>query len=143
MSNERCVKWNIVPNIEAPCANISFAYDAPDRLRVLMRFSNVRGGIDRDLELIFHDAIGLRWQIESLRVDIEQCELQSLTGKWMRWAYPLLKIENSAWLQRFHSQNPVAVDQREHFFLVSMNDLVQVLALPNVDVSWIEPLADG
>lgn len=136
--SEYCVKWEPVTGIDYPCADISFKYDAPFELAVTMNFSRVKGLQPKDLLIKFDGPISFRWEDEVfglnyLPEDLPRCS----NPEWKGWTFPLLRVENSLWLKRHHDRNSVYED-RVHFALLSMNDLIQVLALPVVEVQWIK-----
>jgi hypothetical protein len=136
---ERCGIWQPTTGIEAPCADISFRYEERDCVRVQMHFSRVKDGLQQDLELLFHGSIALRWTEEAFSmVHSAPRPLPKCQGvRWAGWTFPLLQIFDSAWLQE-HAGYPAAAG-RQHFLLVSMNDLVDVLARPDVSAKWIAP----
>jgi len=103
-----------------------------------MHFSQVVGGLPRDLILTFRGAISLRWESESLDLISLPEPLPCCAGRWSSWSYPLLRIEHSAWLDSHEARNPVASKRRTHFALISMNDLLHILALPEVEAVWLE-----
>jgi hypothetical protein len=76
----RCAIWEPIPGIATRCADISFRYEAPNSLHVLMRFSNVAEGPTQDLALEFSGPILLRWEDEAIsRDDLDQgiCDSKS------------------------------------------------------------------
>ena len=136
--SQNITRWKFDTEIEAPCAEISFA-TLPDRkLRVVMHFSLVRDGLPNDLEIIFDRAYALAWHDESLYSFSAHWPkpLPKLSsGKWKGWTYPFLQIHESEWLKRveFH---PLA-KHSVHFALVSMNDIVEVVAGPAPVHRWL------
>ncbi len=136
--SQNITPWEIDAQIEAPCADISFA-SLPDRaLRVTMHFSSVRGGLPNDLEIVFGQAYALTWHNESLHsvsVQWPKPLPQLSSGKWKGWTYPLLRIRGSEWLKRFDFM-PQA-KQMGHFALVAMNDIVEVVAGPAPAHHWL------
>ena len=133
------VVWEPVPGIDFRCADIAFTYDPP-RLTALMYFSRVKDLPERDLELQFSGVIGLRWLPESYGwIDnpfpprpTPKCR----GGTWAGWTFPLLTIHESSWLSAY--QNLPGTQGRQHFSLVAMNDLLNVLALHDVGARWIQ-----
>jgi len=139
MNTDRCMKWDVVPSIDSPCADISLTYNNPDTVIVTMHFSHVKGLPSRDLVLTFDGAISLRWESETFGLNpLPEPTPRCTAAAWESWIFPLLKIEDSSWLRAHLNNNPVAAEGRAHFALVTMNDLLQVLALPEVKYQWVE-----
>jgi hypothetical protein len=57
---DRAIIWEPAAGIDGPCTAIAFRYDPPDKLLARMFFSRVKGGPDRDLEVLFPDRRGWR-----------------------------------------------------------------------------------
>ena len=139
MSADSCDKWEPINGIVAPCADIRFDYVAPFRLSATMYFSHVRDGVPQDLLLHFTGAIALRWESESFgRLVPLPEQLPRCPDPWSRWTFPLLSFDASAWLDSYHGRNPVASEGRRHFALISMNDLLHILARPDAEATWID-----
>jgi hypothetical protein len=138
MSADSCIKWEPVGGILAPCADIRFTYTVPSFLSVTMYFSHVRNGAPQDLILNFSGAIALRWESESFGLVPLPERLPRCPDPWSRWTFPLLSIENSTWLDTHHARNLVSSKGRLHFALLSMNDLLHILALPDVKAAWTD-----
>ena len=135
MNGDQCFKWEPTTAVDRACADIFFSYDAPHVLVVRMQYSRAAGNPEYDLQLTFRGAIAVRWEEEAFGLNPlpEQRPLTS-DGKW---TFPLLVIEQSTWLREYHDRHPVAAASRQHFAMVSMNDLLQVLALPDPRAEWI------
>jgi hypothetical protein len=137
---QRCIIWEPVAGITSPCADVSYRYEAPHRLTVRMNFSRTKGGPERDLELIFPGPIALAWgpehfgSLDPIRGELPKCP----EPRWAKWPFPLLKVVDSEWLKSYVDHHPGA-EGRGHFYLVGMNDLVNVLALPDVEAQWKQP----
>jgi len=137
---QQCLIWDPLPGLDFPCADMSFAYNPPYRVIARMRFSNIVNGPSSDLQLSFSGAIALRWESESfglipLPKPLPKCRSES----WSRYTFPLLRVEHSSWLAEHEAYYLLAAEGRAHFALVSLNDLLHILALPDVDTQWIEP----
>jgi len=140
---DRAVRWKAAEDIDAPCADISFAYRGPNSLAVTMHFSRVVDRPNRDLVLWFKSAIALRWTTESLEVSgITEPLPKCSSERWSPWTYPLIRIQDSTWLREHTSRNPVEARGREHYLLVSMNDVCEVLAL-FASADWIDGDAEA
>jgi len=132
--------WHPVEGIDQPCADISFSYSAPSKLRVTMHFSRTAGALRDDLEIDFEGAVGLLWMEESAHSVAERMQSplpKCHDLKWANWTFPLLVVSNSEWLSKIEAL-PLS-QQRVHFLLVSMNDIVEVLALRPPSAKWVVP----
>jgi hypothetical protein len=131
--------WEPVAGIDTPCANMSF-HCTHEKVRVLMHFSHVKDGPQLDLELLFSGAMGLRWADET-HGSIVSPAVRPLPKcrdeRWTNWTFPLLTISESSWLVTY--PDLPGTKTRQHFALVSMNDLLDVLAFPEVVVRWVPP----
>jgi hypothetical protein len=139
----RAVPWDPHQSITAPCADISFVYEAGRgaSLAATMHFSRLHDGLPNDLELLFLHPVALQWEQESFGL-IDLPELLPLIGGVGPYAsmaaFPLLLIEGSPWANDYAAR--VLTDQEferhtlKHFALISLNDLLHVL-------SWDLPAA--
>jgi len=140
-------RWDPINGVGAPCADIEFAYFASGSIRALMRFSQVVDGAEHDLELVFRGVIAMHWESESYGIKPLPEPLPKLqTPRWSNWSFPLIKVRGSEWLAQYSDRDPAAAE-RAHFALVSMNDELQVLALPEVSAVWVptseDPMKSG
>jgi hypothetical protein len=105
-----------------------------------MNFSRTKGGPGRDLKLVFPGPIAFVWAPEHFgllagsRGTLPRCP----DARWAKWTFPLLKVLESEWLTRHLNHHPGA-EGRVHFHLVGMNDVIDVLALPDVEAQWVAP----
>jgi hypothetical protein len=134
--------WEPVADINCPCADVSFALGAKWSLRVLMHFSRVKNGPSQDLELLLSGAIGLRWTPEHLGFTVspvfQPAPLPKISGgQWSGWTFPLLTVSESPWLASY--QGLPGTERRQQFSFVSMNDLLDVIAFPEVAARWVTP----
>ena len=136
---ENWTRWALSDRIDAPCADMHFSYLPGQKLRVLMHFSKVIGGLEQDLEVILNGGVALRWAEEALHsVTSPIVSLPKLSSeKWSDWTYPLLLVEESEWLKSVKFF-PHVRDHR-HMVFMSMNDVIEVLAKPDADIQWISP----
>lgn len=140
MSDERLIKWETLPGIDFPCADIShrFTSGSPrNSLSVRMHFSRVVDGAPNDLLLVFSKPIALRWHEESFDLERPHAPLPMCSGKWQRWTFPLLRVEYGQWLAQHHASDPPAAQGREEFLLIAMNDVLRVIASPEVEARWV------
>jgi hypothetical protein len=124
--------------VNAPCAGIAFSRPKDWDLKVVMYFSHVVDGIAEDLEITFERAFALTWHEEALHsVSIPWPKpLPTLAGgKWDRWTYPFLQIYQSEWIKRFDFM-PQSKGLG-HIVLVSMNDIIEVVASPAPRFRWL------
>lgn len=134
---EKWKRWNVAPDIDSPCADISFSYNGPNALAVTMHFSRIIDRPNRDLVLWFKDAIALRWWTEaSVLSEYHELLPKCSTERWRSWSFPLIKVQNSSWLRQHAARDPVQSQGREHFLLVSMNDVCELLAV-SVIATWV------
>ena len=143
---EHSVMWEPIAGIDSPCADLSFSYASTGRLRVLMHFSRVAKGPTEDLELVFSGVIAQRWVDEGFGSIFEPA--RGLLPKcrselWSGWTFPLLTVRESSWLATFQSIPGLPGAQHlQHFALICMNDLLDVLALSDVAARWVSPGGD-
>lgn len=140
--SERAIHWESLAQVDFPCPDLEFQFNTRDELRVVMRFSLLNTGTEPrkpDLELRFRGVIGLRW-IEEFHGSVIQPAVPSRPmcreEAWSKWVLPAVIIEDSAWLTQY--MNLPGTENRQHFSIVCMNDLLDILALPDVRVQWIE-----
>jgi hypothetical protein len=137
MGAESCKRWSPIAGIESPAADIQFAYHPPYKLTASMRFSNVAGGSPHDLLLHFSDVTAIQYETEALALIPFPKDPPRLTGQWIGWRYPLLEVPDSHWLAEYLEVRPD--EDLHHFVLVSLNDLLHILATPKVEATWVEP----
>jgi hypothetical protein len=141
MTSVVAVRWEPVTGVDWPCADILFAYSPPDALHVRMRFSNVVGVREADLVLEFSGAIAAQWESESFGlISLPDLLPKCRSPRWDTWTFPLLRIDNSEWLATYHARNPFGAEGRCHYVIVTMNDLLHVLARPTLEATWASPL---
>jgi hypothetical protein len=136
----RASLWNPAPDIVGPCADISFERLLAGELLITMHFSNVVGLPNKDLQLRFIDALAVRWEVECPGFETVPAELpKCAASEWNRWTFPLLTVEGSGFLEQFrpiYERDGAA--KLGHFLLVSMNDLIQVVAPRScVEAAWV------
>jgi hypothetical protein len=136
-------KWEPVSGIIGPSEAISFVYWGRRQGLIVMHFSRVPKLSTKDLLLRFEDMAAIRWELEcpgfeAYPKDLPKCTVE----KWRQWIFPLLKIEGSQLLEQHQSSQPSTKHSLSHFLLISMDDIVQIVAGSNVIVEWISPCAD-
>ena len=111
-------------DIDGLFGSISFAYE-PGEARCL---TVVMHG-HRELHLRFSGVIALRFENDCPGFDPLPHPLPMIQPGVV---FPLLKISQSSWLNQWSPLHATCV----HFALLSLDDLVQIIAEPNVDVRW-------
>ncbi|RKE25646.1 hypothetical protein B0G76_7195 [Paraburkholderia sp. BL23I1N1] len=139
--SERAVPWEPLATVNYPCPRLEFQFSDDDDLRVVMHFSELNTGDKpqkQDLELRFSGVIGLRW-VPEFQGSIVQPPVPSRPkcqeGAWARWVLPVVVVENSTWLSQY--MDLPGTENRQHFSIVCMEDLLDVIAVADVRVVWI------
>lgn len=138
---ERAVLWEPLAKVDFPCPRLEFQFDDCSDLRVVMRFSELNTGEEpqkRDLELCFSGVIGLRW-VPEFHGSIIQPSVPSRPKcreeAWSLWVLPVVVVEDSSWLSQY--MNLPGTENRQHFSIVCMEDVLDVIALADARVRWI------
>lgn len=142
---QRAIKWMPASEIDAPCADISFfwASEKGARLVVMMHFSRVVGGFSKDLKLIFGRTLAMNWEEESYGLIEAPKVLPECSGAGFRgFSHPTLIVEHSSWAEKYaankYSDGDPEAQNVKHYFLISLNDLVHVLAESTPEAAWVE-----
>jgi hypothetical protein len=120
---ERASVWRPVPDIEDGFGSISFSYESNRSRDALIVMNGTR-----QLILRFSRVIAFQFEDDCPGNFALPPKMPRLNAQWV---FPLLEIENSKWL----TQWPMWPNLK-HFVLLSLDDLVQLIALPTVDVRW-------
>jgi hypothetical protein len=142
----RAEVWEPVDGIDGPCGQISFSYSPDHTATVLMSFAGIAGNPPRDLILRFRLVIVLSGEDECPGGFVQAPAIPSLPklgrGEHPSWTFPLLKLLDSEPLNQYQLMysptHPLA-----HFFLISMDNLVHVIASADVDAAWSLPTPSG
>ena len=138
-TNMKASIWQPVSGVVGPSADIELALSLKDALVVTMHFSLVKGLPDEDLRLQFTDALAVHWEIEgpgfnSVPQDMVKCS----DPQWAMWVFPLQRVEDSELLEHFRTFYEIGSSPKlAHFLLISMNDIVHVIARSDVKADWI------
>jgi hypothetical protein len=139
---ETYARWDAVPGIGMPCADIVLHADPTD-LTVRLRFSGMRDGGGRDLLIRFgHEAIACTSHDEFVHpwhADTAAGDVPRLDGQWSAYAFPLLRVSGSRWLASF-GDGQILDEQRaaiRHFRFVSLDNTVDVLTAGDPSAEWI------
>jgi hypothetical protein len=134
------------PEIEVPCADISFSWASKKgaRLVVLMHFSRIVGGLSNDLELVLGRPLAMSWEEESFGL-IESPGIlpKCAAAAFREYTHPTLIVEGSSWVEKYAARKFAEADPEAknviHYFMVSLNDLVHVIAESKPEAVWLSP----
>jgi hypothetical protein len=133
----RAEKWEPVNGIEDPIDHIDFSYNLASKATVSIAFAASESSA-RTLILRFTHVIVLAGEDEAPGGFIAAPAAQSLPklerGRHPSWTFPLLRLLDSAALKQYQMMRP---QQLAHFYLVSLHNLVHVIASADVDASWL------
>ena len=124
--SERALAWYPVPDINDGFGSTSFAYDASGHGGSRSVLITMRG--ERNLSLRFTGVIALHFEDDCPGNFPLPPQRPQLNAGFM---FPLLKIDNSRWL----AQWPM-LPSLIHYALLSLDDLVQLIAEPTVLAHW-------
>lgn len=131
--------WEPIDDISGPCNQIAFSYAANHTATVIMTFAGPAGERPRELVLRFRQVIVLTSEDEVPGGFVRAPEIKSLPklrrGDNPTWTFPLMKLIDSEPLIQYQMMRP-STSPLAHFFLVSMDNLVHVVARADVEASW-------
>lgn len=131
--------WEPIDGISGPCDQIAFSYGPDHSANVIMTFAGPSGGHPRELALRFRQVIVLTSEDEAPGGFVPAPEIKSLPklgrGDKPTWTFPLMKLIDSEPLRQYQMMRPPNASLA-HFFLVSMDNLVHVIAHAEVEASW-------
>jgi len=142
---ERARKWLPQPEIDFACADISYRWASGKGavLVAVLHFSWVIDGFAKDLEITFRNPLAVLCEDESSGITEAPEELPKCSAKFSQWTHPTLIIENSRWASRYadrkYSENDPRGATITHYFLISMNELLQVINEGEPETRWITP----
>ena len=146
---EKAVKWLPQPEIEFPCADISYEWNssASGEFMATMHFSRMVVGHDNDLQIAFGSPLAVKWEDESFSCTGVPAQLPECSRGNIRFPFPTLVIENSNWATSY-ADNKYAADDPErtgvvHYLMVSLNDTLHVLSESKPKSSWVSPADVG
>ena len=120
---ERASAWHPVPGIDKGFGSIYFSYGSNESRSALIVMNGARR-----LSLRFTRVIAFQFEDDCPGNFQLPPALPKLHANLV---FPLLKVKNSAWLSQWPMWPNLA-----HFVLLSLDDLVQLIALPAVDARW-------
>lgn len=130
--------WEPIDGISGPCGQILFSYVRAHTATVTMTFDGIAGAPGRDLILSFERVVVLCSEEECPGgfVPLPKGLPQLARGDHPTWTFPLLRLVDSEPLKQyeliFHRDSqPMA-----HFCLISLHNLVQVIASADVTATW-------
>jgi len=133
----RADMWEPVDGIDGPCDHIGFFYKPNHTATVSMTFAGSAGRPARILILRFHVVIVLTGEDECPGDFVPAPAIPTLPklrrGEHPSYTFPLLKMVDSKPLNQYQLMYPQPL---AHFFLISMDNLVQVISSADVDATW-------
>jgi hypothetical protein len=133
----RAERWEPVDGIDGHCDDIEFTYRSDNTATVSMHFAET--GTARTLTLKFTYVVVLAGENEAPGGFIPAPTVQSLPklerGRYPTWTFPLLTLLDSDPLKQYQSMCGARLRLR-HFFLISSDNLVHVIASADVDAAW-------
>lgn len=144
----RAEPWEPVDGISAPCDQIVFSYAPDHSATVIMSFTGPARGNRRELVLRFRHVIVLTSEDEAPGGFVPAPEIKSLPkverADKLTWAtptltFPLMKLVDSEPLRQYQMMRPPN-PPLAHFFLVSLDNLVHVIAHAEVEATWNPPI---
>src|SRR5262245_4012470 len=142
--SQQARKWLPQPEIDSPCADISYEWRSGEHaaLVVTMHFSRIVDGLATDLELTFDHPLAVSWEDESFGLVESPAHLPKCSSaRFRRYAHPTLVIDGSPWAARYaarkYAENDPDAAAVTHYFLVSLNDLLHILAERQPRARWI------
>jgi hypothetical protein len=134
----RAERWEPIGGIEGHCDHIDFTYNSESSATVSMIFAG-SGGSARALNLRFAHVVVLAGENEAPGGFMPAPAVQSLPkldrGRYPTWTFPLLKLLDSEPLNQYQLMRASTV-QLGHFYLVSLRNLVHVIASAEVEAAW-------
>jgi hypothetical protein len=131
--------WEPIEGICGPCDHIAFSYLPYQTATIRMTFVRTTGGPARDLILKFKQVIALSSEDECPGGFVPAPATKSLPklgrGDHPTWTFPLFKIVDSEPLKQYQSMRPPN-PSLAHFFIISMDNLVHVIASSDVAAAW-------
>ena len=144
VEQQTAVRWCPLADIpETPIEDFILESSKAGQLRLVLRYSQIPVNPDRDLALMFSDALALRmhWEgdapLVGRLVDPPRCAGDS------RCIWPLLIVKNSRWLAsgEFDTSNFIAEEMKrelwQQFTFLTLERSIDVIARGEVSANWI------
>ncbi|MGN6546710.1 MAG: hypothetical protein ACTHK7_16770 [Aureliella sp.] len=141
---QTATRWIAQPEIAFGCADISYrwGFGKSTHLAVCMHFSQIVGGWNKDLQIVFPNPLAVMWECESFGLIETPANPPQLTGRFHGWTFPTLVIERSEWAERYaaakYAHGDPAAARIKHYYLVSLNDLLHVLDEGDPECRWVD-----
>ena len=130
-------RWEPVDDIDAPIEHIDFSYSSPNKAAATIAFLGSRGSA-RTLALSFTHVIVIAGEDEAPGGFVAAPAAQLLPklerGSHPTWTFPLLRLLESQPLNQYQMMRPQLL---AHFYLVSLHNLLHVIASADVGASWL------
>ncbi len=135
--------WEPLAGIDGPCDHIAFCY-AGQTATVSMQFAGVAGRHVRELILKFRTVVVLCGENEAPGGIVPAPAISSLPklgrGEHPSWTFPLLRLIDSPPLKQYQLMYPMLL---AHCFLISLDNLVHVIASADVEAAWNSETPSG
>lgn len=141
--HQEAVRWEPVANIpDTPCADFFFESYETGRMRLVLRYSWVRGN-QADLELEFADvrAIKTFWDGDGDHPIYAGAPTCSGVHSGYRW--PLLEITTSTWLRGGNFATSIAIAELRgeeawrHYNILTLERSLDILARGSIRGEWV------
>jgi len=139
-------RWEPVVGIASPCGDVRISNHG-DALQLLLKFSVINGGIDRDLRLVFPwghvvgfaswDEFAHPWNTQSILDALPTLGVEP----WPKYAFPTLEVLGSTLVAAFDEGQRAMYTDVRHFRIVTLDHTVDVLATSEPRAEWIRPEA--
>lgn len=133
---------NLVQGLSHPCADIYISYKDSHAISFEMKFSLVVNGFKNDIEVTFENPATFIWENESYsQIDLPDV-LPKCSKTFSDWVYPFIEVKNSEWLEKYEPISSAYGDSKlKQYALISMNDLVMVLAAEEPKIKVLNEIA--
>lgn len=140
MTMERHEKWEHVKGIVTPVAR-ALVEETHQGLVVTLVFSEIVDGLHSDLRVNMGRVPAYTVYQELVHLwNNSDTESPKLAGKWENYAYPLLIVQNSEWVNSF-SDRLNGYPDSVHYRFVTLDQIVDVLCNKLPEVSWVNAVA--
>lgn len=134
----RAEKWEPIGEINGPSDGISFSYSSGVGTAIVTMSFSEDDRPSRNLILEFQHIVVLAGEDEAPGGFIPAPPTESMPrlerGRHPSWTFPLMRLIDSEPLDRYQLMRPTKLG---HFFLVSFDNLVHVVASVSVEASWV------
>jgi hypothetical protein len=133
-------RWEPILGITSPCGDIRIS-NYGDALQLLLKFSVVKGGIARDLRLLFpwdHVVGFTSWQEFAHPWNTQSIldTLPRLRDPWPEYAFPTLEVYDSTLVAAFDEGQRLVYPNVRHFRFVTLDHTVDVLTTSEPRAEW-------